>query len=399
MSAPDKNFHSIAGETVGQRYVGSLVPPDDSYADTLKLSRARDGAITADLVVGGREDCVDVNNLSERVFIHAQRWEPRGKYVATIKGGSSTISLSGEIHGHGSEVDVDLGNWSDQSSEITRNTKLNLTTADGSPITVRLLLAERPRLLNADVQRYRFVFPSQIPLCLRRLGFLIWKWLRKVGVAVCFLLPLLLAAGCITPKPQKGGGVTTTLGGGEAASVTNIQGPDNPKTPTRQTIEKTTEREFIPQPAASPSAPRTSSDALAQAAAQAMPHVAALLRETISEKSTVELGVAQKDTARELGARLANMRGVMWVGVLLLIGGPVVGIKMGWLTNGLIAGAVGLLLIILSTVIPGNEAWFGLAGLLILPLVGYVYYRSQYDANKDGVPDRLQRGATPTSST
>ena len=66
--------------------------------------------------------------------------------------------------------------------------------------------------------------------------------------------------------------------------------------------------------------------------------------------------------------------------VLLLIVGPIVGWKLGWFTNGCIAGGVGLLLIILSTIIPGNEVWFGLAGLLVLPLVGYVYYRGHFDA-------------------
>ena len=106
----------------------------------------------------------------------------------------------------------------------------------------------------------------------------------------------------------------------------------------------------------------------------------AILRETVTERVTTQTGSAQKDTARELGVRLQNTRGVMWVGVLLLIVGPIVGWKLGWFTNGCIAGGVGLLLIILSTIIPGNEVWFGLAGLLVLPLVGYVYYRGHFDA-------------------
>ncbi len=103
-------------------------------------------------------------------------------------------------------------------------------------------------------------------------------------------------------------------------------------------------------------------------------------------RRAASFGSAQKDTARELGARLANMRGVMWVGVLLLVGGPLVGWKLGWFTNGCIAGAVGLLLIILSTVIPGNEAWFGLGGLFLIPIVAFVYYRAQRDVTPSPTP-------------
>jgi hypothetical protein len=104
-----------------------------------------------------------------------------------------------------------------------------------------------------------------------------------------------------------------------------------------------------------------------------------LVRELVHEKATTQLGTAQKDTVRELGVRLASMRGVMWVGVLLLVGGPIVGLKMGWFTNGCIAGGVGLLLIILSQVLPGNEAWFGLFGLLLIPAVSFIYYRARKD--------------------
>jgi hypothetical protein len=107
-----------------------------------------------------------------------------------------------------------------------------------------------------------------------------------------------------------------------------------------------------------------------------------VLRETVTERATTTLGTAQKDTARDLGARLANLRGVLWCGTFLLVGGPLLGWKLGWFTNGLIAGAVGLLLIILSTVIPGHEAWFGLFGLGAIPLVAFVYYRAHHDATQ-----------------
>jgi len=109
---------------------------------------------------------------------------------------------------------------------------------------------------------------------------------------------------------------------------------------------------------------------------------------TIERSVTTQLGAAQKDMARELGARLSNMRGVMWVGLALMIGGPLVGWKLGWLVNGMLAGAVGLGLVILATVLPGNEAWFGLGGLVVLPIVAYVYYRARHDEKVESTPPK-----------
>jgi hypothetical protein len=111
-----------------------------------------------------------------------------------------------------------------------------------------------------------------------------------------------------------------------------------------------------------------------------------IAREVVTERVTTRLGSAQKDTARELGVKLANLRGVLWVGLALLIGGPILGWKLGWFLNGCIAGGVGLLLVIFATVLPGNEAWLGLLGLLLIPVVAYVYYKSRHDAQQGPAP-------------
>ncbi len=185
----------------------------------------------------------------------------------------------------------------------------------------------------------------------------------------------LLTACAALPKVQHGGRSTTQLGGTTAPTVVTTAAPENPQTPTTTTVEKTITREFQPsnfsqtiakttkeEPAGDPSLPSRASVSLP------------VLRESVHEVATTITGVAQKDTARELGVRLANMRGVLWVGLALLIGGPLVGWRLGWLLNGCIAGAVGLLLVILAQVLPGHEAWFGLGGLLLIPLVAYVWW-------------------------
>jgi hypothetical protein len=170
----DKNYHSIYAERVGQRTLGDLVPPDDSYSDTLKFGGfSFDGEVVAGRIVGGREDCVDMNNVRD-IHVRAEVFEPRGRFLATIKGGSTDCELSGTVVGHGTETDVDLGNWSDQSKEVTRGTCLCLISTDGSPIRVRVLLAEWPVILNASQQNYRFALVSYLPLWMKRVGF--WCW-------------------------------------------------------------------------------------------------------------------------------------------------------------------------------------------------------------------------------
>lgn len=230
---------------------------------------------------------------------------------------------------------------------------------------------------------------------------------------------LLLLAACAPVKPQAGGHSITTLGGAAAPTTVTTAAPQNPQTPTTTTVEKTTIRETVANPEILNVEPRTSNSELrtqdpepetrnpelgtrvsvpisdlptpisARAASRA------LLRETVTERATTVTGTAQVDTSRDLTARLAHLRGVLWVGLALLIGGPVLGWKLGWFTNGCIAGAVGLLLVILSAVLPGHEAWFGLGGLLLIPLVAYVYYRAHHDATSSQPPAAPPAPAAP----
>jgi hypothetical protein len=86
-------------------------------------------------------------------------------------------------------------------------------------------------------------------------------------------------------------------------------------------------------------------------------------------RAATELGAAQKDTAREIGAKLASLRGIIWVGVVLFLFGlasmfyPPLRLIIGSVTTSAAILAGGLALIILPTLIVGNE-------LLILGAVG-----------------------------
>ena len=86
-------------------------------------------------------------------------------------------------------------------------------------------------------------------------------------------------------------------------------------------------------------------------------------------RSATELGAAQKDTARELGAKLASLKGIVWVGVGLFLFGigslvwPPLKAVVGSVTTSAAVIAGGLCLVVLPSLIVGNE-------LLILGGVG-----------------------------
>ncbi|MBL9187932.1 MAG: hypothetical protein JNK23_10665 [Opitutaceae bacterium] len=152
----DLNLLSFAHHRpLGYHAVGDLTPSAE-IADTLKVTDCAGGRIVAGHIIGGREDCIDVNNHCEGIVIEAAVLEPRGKYIATIKGGSRHITLRCPcVIGHGTETDIDLGNISDQSDEVTGPTLLDCQHQLGplEPIRVRVLGATRPILLN-PIQRY-----------------------------------------------------------------------------------------------------------------------------------------------------------------------------------------------------------------------------------------------------
>jgi hypothetical protein len=78
-------------------------------------------------------------------------------------------------------------------------------------------------------------------------------------------------------------------------------------------------------------------------------------------RAKTELGAAQKDTARELSAKLASLKGIVWVGVVLFLFGlatlfyPPLKLLIGSVTTSAAICAGGLALIILPTLIVGNE--------------------------------------------
>lgn len=175
----DNNFLSFAHERpLGYKGVGSLIPPQNTD-DTLKVTDCDTGVVEAEVVVGGREDCLDVNNRCHGIEIGTDKtiWEPRGKYVATIKGGTKDITVRGVVRGHGKVCDVDLGNWSDQSQKVTERITLDLRHEKGEPITYRVLNAKEPKLIGGPYKKV-----LSVPGWLRPAFVVFYKLLKKVGL-------------------------------------------------------------------------------------------------------------------------------------------------------------------------------------------------------------------------
>ena len=117
-------------------------------------------------------------------------------------------------------------------------------------------------------------------------------------------------------------------------------------------------------------------------------------------RAKTELGAAQKDTARELSAKLASLKGIVWVGVVVFLFGlatlfyPPLKLLIGSVTTSVAIIVGGLALMVLPTLIVGNELLI-LAG--VAAAVGLWFFahrhgqlRGLVDANKNGIDDRLE---------
>jgi hypothetical protein len=200
----------------------------------------------------------------------------------------------------------------------------------------------------------------------------------------------LFATGCAGPRPLKGGKAVTTRKPAGAIEQTLMQG-ENPAQPTKQSQETLKVRTYtVPAgsrveqsqtPAAAPAqlstihppqlcyGGRVNSQPinLQPSTLNSQPSTSFLLaapmpvveREEI--RAGTELGAAQKDTARELGAKLSSLKGIVWVGVALFLFGlaslvyPPLKVVVASVTTSAALMLGGVALMVLPSLIVGNE--------------------------------------------
>jgi hypothetical protein len=167
-----------------------------------------------------------------------------------------------------------------------------------------------------------------------------------------------LFCGC-NLAPLKGGRATTS----GVIGQTVVQG-DNPAQPSRQDQETVKTRSYtVPAGSRLEESHVTATDigvtvTNVQAVVVSAPMPVVEREET---RAKTELGAAQKDTARELSAKLASLKGIVWVGVVMFLFGlasmfyPPLQAIIGSVTTSAAIVAGGLALIILPSLVVGNE--------------------------------------------
>jgi hypothetical protein len=188
--------------------------------------------------------------------------------------------------------------------------------------------------------------------------------MRRVFV---FSLIVVAAAGCTMVKPLKPGTARIQSGvgtNGVRNFVSEMKQPENPAQSAVQNYERTTETE-LPLPKGTQlrekfSHPDLNGDDLVSERTIVLTEPTAQ-KMRVTEKAGTVVGAAQKDTAREFGAKLASLKGVVWIGVGLFIFGlvslfyPPLRAIIGSVTTSLAITAGGIALMILPSLIVGNE--------------------------------------------
>jgi hypothetical protein len=211
---------------------------------------------------------------------------------------------------------------------------------------------------------------------------------------LCFLLfsCLFFCAGCAGPAPQRGGRASHTSASGARME---FHQPENPKDGASQHTESSAEKAYPPGTVIRETESRLINGQTNTIVREiTVPtNAPAPLTMTTRDSSQTSIGGSWRDTARELAERVKSIRPVMYFGLaMLLVAGAFA--YFGWWTKAGIAAGAGAGAILLAQVLPGHEGMI-IAGGGILVVVGallvlYVYHKGQLDANRNGIPDRLE---------
>ncbi len=193
-SRADKNFLSYNGDTlvyflgtdhpeVCPRFPVSVVPALPSEWDSaLKVSNNTFPIYVPQATIAQcNENALDINR-GHTVNITATfgRAGEIGDQVITVKGGSTNITLSGLVVSNGTNGMVVIGNWSDQSSDPSRDIDLSgLYRIDGKPITVILARVKRDTVKLPPKARVLWV---------KSVGYVVYWWLKRAYVGLLRLI-------------------------------------------------------------------------------------------------------------------------------------------------------------------------------------------------------------------
>jgi len=174
---------------------------------------------------------------------------------------------------------------------------------------------------------------------------------------------LVLTSGCMSPGPLRGGKATMTSRPAGVIEQTVIQS-DNPAQVTRQEQETLKTRNYTMPTGSRLEESRFTYNEGGIIVTNVQAVIVSAPMPVIEKEETrakTELGAAQKDTARELSAKLASLKGIVWVGVLMFLFGlasmfyPPLQAIIGSVTTSAAILVGGLALMILPSLVVGNE--------------------------------------------
>ena len=186
--------------------------------------------------------------------------------------------------------------------------------------------------------------------------------LKMVAPAAALLVVTLLFSGCAM-APLKGGHASTVSKSTQGIEQTVVQG-DNPAAASRQDQETVRTKTYTVPAGSRLVESHVTADAGGALETNASSLLISAPMSVVEHEETrakTELGAAQKDTARELSAKLASLKGIVWVGVAMFLFGlasifyPPLKLIIGSITTSAAITVGGLALIVLPTVIVGNE--------------------------------------------
>jgi hypothetical protein len=131
-------------------------------------------------LIGGSENCLDLNNECEAITVRCDNYEVRGKYAISAKTCSRCMFL-GHITGKPSKWHFNLGSWSDQSSKTLTGTHLAVT-ADAYPILVWVGNSELPTF--DDPLKYKVIGFGRYGAVVRGLVMFFWGVAKKLGFKI-----------------------------------------------------------------------------------------------------------------------------------------------------------------------------------------------------------------------
>jgi hypothetical protein len=229
---------------------------------------------------------------------------------------------------------------------------------------------------------------------------------KNLLVNVAAIAAVGMLSGCAM-APLKGGHASTVSKSTQGIEQSVVQG-DNPAQVSRQDQETVRTKSYtVPAGSRLMESRVIANDAGAlvtniQAVVVSAPMPVVEHEET---RAKTELGAAQKDTARELSAKLASLKGIVWVGVAMFLFGlasmfyPPLQVIIGSVTTSAAIIAGGIALMILPSLVVGNELLI-LAGVAaVVGLWFFAHRHGQLRGLVDAAEAAVVTPATPPDNS